>query len=255
MNQKICSKCGTYNNFEMLFCTNCGIAISVNKQSEIPTVEKKLEDFTNVKTNKQKNKTTSNLKIFGILGCLGLFVLFVFIFGIVLFYNLSKSQNIVVNSNKNQSNTNLNKNISEKENNEEKEAENSLTAIFEDRKDVGRFKLLTVNSVKKEDFFSYSIVAKQASYHDGSKYVSVAVGKFADFENAKKSFDEQFANAKKKGGKTQILETPTDGTINGVYQVKDVFSAEYCTKSAFCYRLVSKDPKSLKYFIENFITL
>jgi hypothetical protein len=57
------------------------------------------------------------------------------------------------------------------------------------------------------------------------------------------------------GGKTQILETAADGTINGVYQSKGNFTAEYCTKSAFCYRMVSKDALALKYFIEHFITL
>jgi hypothetical protein len=133
--------------------------------------------------------------------------------------------------------------------------ENELIEILNDRKEAGKFKQLTANTVKVDDFFPLAKAAAQSSYHNGSKYVALSVGKFKNFDDAKQNFDEQFANVKKKGGKTQILATSVDGTINGVHQLKDVFTAEYCTKSSFCYRMASKDPKALKYFIENFITL
>lgn len=129
-----------------------------------------------------------------------------------------------------------------------------LLDIFNDKKDIGKFRQVSSQIVPVETYFPFAQSAALASYHNGSRYVTVAIGKFDSFENAKKNFDDQFTNTKANGGKTQLLPVGKDGTINGVYQIKKNFYAEYCTTSAFCYRLVSTDAKALETFIKDFVT-
>jgi hypothetical protein len=269
MNQIQCPICNVFNAPNMNFCTSCGNKIYLIAQSSIPTIE-------NIAVGQQKlqqqnlpanNKSSSKFLIGGLLGCLGLLVISVF--GVTLAIVVSRSDfgNKASNSNQNTNKTVVvsnnnkiissenSKNGSEEEKKVIKSDSNDLLDILNDRKEAGKFKQLSSNIVEVNDFFPVAKAAAQASYHNGSRYVAVSIGKFENFEDARKNFNEQFANVKKKGGKTQILETSADGTINGVYQVKGTFTVEYCTKSAFCYRMASKDPKALKSFIEKFITL
>jgi hypothetical protein len=271
MNQIKCQNCNVINAPNMNFCTSCGSKIVLVAQSSIPTIE-------NLAVGQQKfqqqnlpakSKSSSKLWIFGLLGCFGLLGIGVIGVAFVVVVSQSDFGNKVSNNNQNANksvllaNKNTNKIISldnsksvvEEETKTIKSDGNDLLDIFNDRKEVGKFKQLSANIVEVNDFFPVAQDAAQASYHNGSRYVAVSIGKFENFDDAKKNFNEQFANVKKKGGRTQILETAADGTINGVYQVKGIFTAEYCTKSAFCYRMASKDPKALKSFIEKFITL
>ncbi len=263
MNQIKCANCNVFNNLGMSFCTNCGKAIFQTAQSNVPTVEKisELNTVEAVRKNSGTKKTNSKFWIVGLLGCLGLIVFGVIGIGLLGMASYFNTNNEIADKNKSNQNNNRketnfdnNSNADTNKKSDSEEDEKELIDILNDRKEAGRFKQLETKTVDVKDFFPYAKAAAQTSYHDGSKYISVAIGKFNNFDDTKKNFDEQFANVKKKGGKSQILETSVDGTINGVYQVKDVFSAEYCTKSAFCYRMVSKDPKSLTYFIKNFIT-
>ena len=276
MNQIKCAKCSFLNDSEMNFCTSCGNELVSVGQSNIPTVQKNLAEFETVVRENQilKKRNNSKLWIGGLLGCFGLIVLLFIGSGVVgLLAALQKSYS-VANANQNSNKPRPTPIISSKQtpiesnkkiesatpdipvvtpNIPDKDNSNELMNILNERPEVGKFKQLKPQVVDLKDFFPYANAAAQTSFHDGSKYVSLAIAKFDDFDKAKKNFDEQFSNVKKKGGKTQILETSVDGTINGVYQVKNIYTAEYCTKSAFCYRMVSKDPKSLKYFIENFV--
>jgi hypothetical protein len=265
MNLTKCGNCNFLNEPSMSFCTSCGNRIFLPTQSGIPTVEKNLSNFPTVRQESSVTKSSGSSKLWigGLSGCLGLIILSVIGIGLlgIMSFPGAKSEVANINQNANKSgqvNKDKQKEANVADNSEANKSgnddEKELIEILKDRKEAGKFKQLEVKTVDVEDFFPYAKAAAQTSYHDGSKYISVAIGKFNNFDDTKKNFDEQFANVKKKGGKSQILETSVDGTINGVYQVKGVFTAEYCTKSAFCYRMVSKDPKSLKYFIENFVT-
>ncbi len=271
MNKILCAKCGFLNEPEMNFCTSCGNGLVSVGQSNIPTIQKNLVEFETVVRENPivKKSSSSKLWIGGLLGCFGLTVLLFIGSGVVGLLAALQKPNIVANTNQNANkprqtpifNSKQTPNESNKKieaptpNIPDKDNSNELMNILNERPEVGKFKQLKPQVVDLKDFFPYANAAAQTSFHDGSKYVSLAIAKFDDFDKAKKNFDEQFSNVKKKGGKSQILETSIDGTINGVYQVKNIYTAEYCTKSAFCYRMVSKDPKSLKYFIENFIKL
>ncbi len=268
MYQIKCAKCSFLNQPEMNFCTSCGNELVSVGQSNIPTVQKNLAEFETVVRENQILKKSSNSKLWigGLLGCFSLIILLFIGSGILGVLSVLQKDVGLANKNQNSNKArptpiaNSKLTSIENKNNEsvspnipDKDDSNELINILNERQDVGKFKQLKPQVVALKDFFPYAKAAAQTSFHDGSKYVSLAIANFDDFEKAKKNFDEQFSNVKKKGGKTQILETSVDGTINGVYQVKNIYTAEYCTKSAFCYRMVSKDPKSLKYFIENFV--
>lgn len=254
MNAIRCKKCNFLNDPSMKFCLSCGNEIFSEAQSTIPTVE-------NIQIPQQNNlaatgRSGSKYWIVGLLGCLG--VLGLGIIGIILLAAISSSnigKNVATNSQNVANNSNTPSTPEVKTNKSDSEIGNELLEILKDRPEAGKFKQLTANLVNKNDYFPLAKAAAQATYHNGSRYVAVSIGKFENFDDAKKNFDEQFANVKKRGGKTQILETSADGTINGVHQFKGTFSAEYCTKSAFCYRMASKDALALKNFIEKFITL
>ncbi len=257
MNQNRCENCGFLNPPNMNFCTSCGNEVVRPAQSSIPTIQKTLADFPTVDQSDPQKKGNSSSKfwIIGLLLCAGL--IGVSVVGVALILVISNAggltnQNVNISNNnkrivENNSNTPANKII------ENNDAGAELFDILSDRKEVGKFTQLTRSIVDVNEFFPHAKAAAQASYHNGSRYVALSIGKFENFDDAKKNFDEQFANVKKKGGKTQILPVAADGTINGVFQVKGVFTAEYCTKSAFCYRMASKDAKSLKAFLESFV--
>ncbi len=269
MNQVKCGSCNSINSSDMTFCTSCGKQIGFAPQSSIPTVQNVVVEPQKFQIQQPVAKKSSSSKYWvgGLLGCFGLMILAVVGIVLAVSFSISKSPNNTANSaqNANKPDLSANKKTSETKSsgnsktesvaNQSDDYENDVIRVFQDRKEAGNFKQLTANVVKVDEFFPYAKAAAQGSYHNGSKYVSVAIGKFENFEDAKKNFDEQFSRVKKKGGMTRILETSVDGTINGVYQTKGNFTTEYCTKSAFCYRLVSKDALALKYFIEHFITL
>jgi hypothetical protein len=258
MTQIKCANCGLLNAPNMNFCTGCGKKIVLVTQSEVQTVEKFAIATDKNQSTTKASKSGSKMWLFGLFGCFGL--VFLVAIGAVLLsmYSLSTVGETSSNTNKNANNKKVDPvslTNSKSNSNTEISDETDLIEILNEHKEAGKFKQLTAKVVKTDEFYYYANAAAQSTYHNGSQYVSLTIGRFENFDDAKKNFDEQFANVKKKGGKTQILETSADGTINGVYQVKDIFTAEYCTKSAFCYRMVSKDAKSLKYFIENFVRL
>lgn len=241
----------------MVFCTNCGNKIGTSIQAEIPTAPKvQLTDPI-----RQPMVTTppksSNTKFWvgGLLGCLGLMLLSGI--GIIALIAISNSASNTSNSNKIYiSNTGYPTANPTPDPTDLPLTDpgSDLLDIFNDKKEVGKFRQINSQIVPVETYFPFAQSAALASYHNGSRYVTVAIGKFDTFENAKKNFDDQFTNTKKNGGKTQILPVGKDGTINGVYQIKKNFYAEYCTTSAFCYRLVSTDAKALETFIKGFVT-
>lgn len=243
----------------MVFCTNCGQRIGVSMQAEIPTAPKvQLTNSAQRPMAAAPPKNNSKLWIGGLLGCLGLFFLGgIGIVGLIAVSNFS-AVNIANTPANNNSGNPDNRNypwppfVDEKT--LETGAQNELLDIFNDKKEIGKFRQTVVNAVPKKDYFPFANGAALATYHNGSRYVTVAIGKFKNFEEAKKNFDDQFANTKKNGGKIQVLPVGKDGTINGVYQIKKNYYAEYCTTSAFCYRMVSTDAIALKNFIENFVT-
>jgi hypothetical protein len=254
MNQNKCPQCNLLNDANMSFCTGCGSVMFSIGQAGTPTVEKRIELPTvDLNVNKPKTSVNSMWWIAGLIGCFG--ILGIGLLGVLglAFFSISKS-----NSNQNLANSPINisnKRIENSNSNSGQTEAGDLIEILQERKEVGKFKQLQITAVNPVDYFPYAKHAVQTSYHNGSRYISVSIGKFENFDDAKKNFDEQFANVKKKGGKAQILETAADGTINGVHQVKNFFTAEYCTKSAFCYRMASNNPKALKDFLENFIKL
>jgi hypothetical protein len=260
MNKIACGNCNFLNEANMNFCTSCGKLIGTVAQSSVPTVAKVaiLQQKTEVYPIVNKS-SSSKLWIGGLLGCFGILVLLSAAIAFLATYSLSGITDSISNTSRNYNVTPSNSNqkpiISETSEGKKKEFEKDLLDVLKDRKEAGKFKQMTANVVNKDDFFPIAKAAVQSSFHNGSRYVALSIGKFDNFEDAKKNFDQQFSNVKKKGGKTQILETAIDGTINGVHQLKDTFTAEYCTKSAFCYRMASTDPKALKDFIENFIKL
>jgi hypothetical protein len=271
MNQIKCANCSFLNASNMNFCTSCGKGIFPTAQSSIPTVEKVVIAQDGIQQRNFAPKSGSNSKFWigGLLGCLGLVGLVAIGAVFLSIFSQLNSGSLTTNNNQNTNKTvqikngkkdetvsvDNSKTTPDDEIKTDKSDSSDLIEILKDHQEVGKFKQLTAKVVNVDEFFYYAKDAANSSYHNGSQYVSLTIGRFENFDDAKKNFNEQFANVKKKGGRTQILETSIDGTINGVYQAKGFFTAEYCTKSSFCYRMVSKDPKALKYFIENFIKL
>lgn len=247
----------------MVFCTNCGNPMSTSVQAEIPTAPKvQLTDpIQRPMATAAPAKSNTKLWIGGLLGCLGL--LFLGGVGAVALIAISSATaGNYTNSNR----TGISSPgyptpyptfypTPDVTNTPTANPGSELLDIFDEKKEVGRFRQVNSQIVPVESYFPFAQSAALASYHNGSKYVTIAIGKFDTFENAKKNFDDQFTNTKRNGGKTQILPVGKDGTINGVYQIKKSYYAEYCTTSAFCYRLVSTDAKALETFIKGFVTL
>lgn len=246
----------------MTFCTNCGRPIAPVRESRLNTLP--VVDvpagvpIAAPAAAAAPKKQRPGLWLGGLFGCLGLVGLAgvaLIAFGI---YAGSRTTGTVANQNADPQNTRSVKDRSGNDappEDDRQSAERHLLEIFNDRREAGKFRQVNAKAVPAKDYFPRAAGAAQASYHNGSRYISVSIGKYTDFPPAKEDFDEQFAAIKKKGGKTQILETAADGTIHGVYQHKGNYFAEYCTTSAFCYRLASTDPRALKTFIEDFIKL
>lgn len=254
MEATICKNCRHINQPEMAFCTNCGQPISIIKELQIKTLPKL--DAAAAAGELGGGKRRWSLWIGGLLGCLGLSALAVAaIIAAGSFAGRIKNTKSPDPSPNPESTAPApdQSNPALAPADDRKSAETHLLEILGDRREAGQFRQVSATVVPAKEYFPRALGAVQASYHNGSRYVSVSIGKYSDFEPAKKDFEEQFSTISQKGGKTQVLTPPADGTIHGVYQYKNNSYAEYCTKSAFCYRMASADAGALKTFIENFV--
>lgn len=263
MRPDVCYHCRNANPPGMAFCTNCGRPLPAVRESQVSTAPKldfppaAIAPVAPAAPAAAPAAKKSKLWIGGLAGCLGAagIIVAVLVAAIIYAGNWKSAPRAARPAAPDETETSSNRSANRTPAGETENAETELLDILRDRREAGRFKQISATAVPAKDYFPGALGAVQASYHNGSRYVSVSIGKFADFELARRNFEEQFDSVRKKGGRAQVLDPAADGTIHGVYQQKGNSYAEYCTKSAFCYRLASADARALKYFIENFITL